>query len=86
MEEFLRKFIQLNGVGAKVVIEHCLFDRQAFLCDALQTINDDERVGLVLKGQNIFMYKQNVKVAEIQDNMYKVSDGRLEITINVNKL
>lgn len=86
MQQFMRKFTQLNGVEAKVVIEHCLFDRQAFLCDALQTINDDERIGLVLKEKNIFMDKQNVKVVEMQGNVYKVSDGRLTITINVNKL
>lgn len=84
MQEFMRKFTQLNGNMAKVILEHCLFDRQAFLCEKLQTINDDERIGLVLKGGQIFMYKQNVKVAEIQGNVYTISDGRL--TIIVNKL
>lgn len=86
MEEFMRKFIQLNGVEAKVVLEHCLFDRQTFLCDELQTINDDKRVGVVLKDREIFMYKQDVKVTEVYDNMYMISDGRLKIEINVNKL
>lgn len=84
MQEFMRKFTQLNGVKAKVLIEHCLFDKQVFSCDELQTINDDERIGLILKGREIFMYKQNVKVAEVQGDMYTVSDGRL--TIFVNKL
>lgn len=84
MQEFVRKFIQLNGIGAKVILEHCLFDRQVFICDKLQTINDDERIGLVLKGQEVFLYKQNVKVAEMQGDMYTISDGRL--TIIVNKL
>ena len=80
----MRKFKQLNEVEAKVILEHCLFDRQAFLCDELQTINDDERVGLILKSRQIFMYKQNVKVAEVSDDVYTLSDGRL--TIIVNKL
>ena len=84
MQEFMRKFTQLNGAMASVLLEHCLFDRQVFSCDELQTINDDERIGLILKDRNICMYKQNVKVAEIHGNMYTVSDGRL--TINVNKL
>lgn len=84
MQQFMRKFEQLNGKEAKIVIEHCLFDNQRFYCRQLQTINDDERVGLVLKGGQIFMYKRNVKVAEVQGNVYKVSDGRL--TIIVNKL
>jgi hypothetical protein len=84
MQRFVRKFEQLNEVKAKVILEHLLFDGQVFLCDKLQTINDDERIGLVLKGGQIFMYKRNVKVAEVQGDMYRVSDGRL--TIIVNKL
>ena len=84
MAEFLRKFEQLNGVEAKVIIEHCLFDKQRFYCRQLQTINDDERIGVILKDRGIYMYKQNVKVAEIQGDTYRVSDGRL--TIIVNKL
>jgi hypothetical protein len=81
MQRFVRKFEQLNGVKAKVVLEHLLFDGQVFLCDKLQTINDDERIGLILKGGQIFMYKRNVKVAEVSEKMYKISDGRLTMTI-----
>ena len=84
MEQVMRKFQQLNGVEAKVIIEHCLFDKQRFYCRQLQTINDDKRIGLILKDQPIFMYKQNVKVAEVQGDEYRASDGRL--TIIVNKL
>lgn len=85
MQQFMRKFEQLNGVEAKVKIEHCLFDNQRFYCRQLQTINDN-RIGVLLKGHEIFMYKQDVKVAEVQDGVYTLSDGRLTITINVNKL
>ena len=84
MQQFMRKFTQLNGVKAKVLLEHCLFNKQVFFCDELETINDDERIGLMLKGRAIFMYKQNVKVAEVHGNTYTISDGRL--TIIVNKL
>ena len=82
MEQFMRKFQQLNGVEAKVRIEHCLFDNQRFYCRQLQTINDDKRIGLMLKDRAIYMYKQNVKVAEVQGSTYKVSDGRLKIIVN----
>ena len=84
MQNFMRKFRQLNGVKAKVLVEHCLFDKQVFVCDELETINDDERIGVMIKGRAIFMYKQNVKVAEVQGGTYTISDGRL--TIIVNKL
>lgn len=84
MQKIMRKFEQLNGVEAKVIIEHCLFDKQRFYCRQLQTINDDERIGVILKDREIFVYKQDVKVAEVQGDTYKVSDGRL--TLIVNKL
>lgn len=86
MEEFMRKFTQLNGAEAKVVLEHCLFDNQRFYCRQLQTINDDEMIGVLLRDNAIFMYKPDVKVAEVQDNTYTISDGRLTIKIIVNKL
>lgn len=81
MEEFLRKFTQLNGKKVRVVLEHCLFDDQVFYCDELQTINDNERIGAVLKEREIFVDKPNVKVAEERNSMYVVSDGRLTITV-----
>ena len=81
MEEFLRKFTQLNGVEAEVILEHVLFDSQRFICPSLKTISDDEKVGVLLRSHKIFMYKQNLKVAEVQDNVYKMSDGRLTITV-----
>ena len=84
MQQFMRKFEQLNGIEAKVIMEHCLFDNQRFYCRQLQTINDDEKIGVLLKGHAIFMYKQNVKVAEVSGDTYTLSDGRL--TIIVNKL
>ena len=82
MQQFMRKFEQLNGVEAKVVLEHCLFDRQRFYCRQLQTINDDARIGVVLKNHEIYVDKQNVKVAEVRDDKYTLSDGRLTIIVN----
>lgn len=81
MQEVLRKFTQLDGVEAEVVIEHCLFDKQRFICPSLKTIDDGERIGLLLRGHKIFMYKQDIKVAEVQDSTYTMSDGRLAIIV-----
>ena len=86
MQEFMRKFIQLNGVAAKIILDHCLFDRQVFYCDELQTIDDCDEIGLIIKNRKIFMYKSNVKVAEVHDGTYTMSDGRLKIEIIVNKM
>lgn len=81
MEEFMRKFAQLNGLEGRIILEHCLFDGQRFYCRQMQTINDDKRIGVVLKGHEIFMYKQDVMVAEVNDDEYILSDGKMTITI-----
>lgn len=85
MEEFMRKFAQLNGEEVKIILEHCLFDNQRFYCRKLQTINDDDRIGVFLRDHEIFVYKRNVKVVETHDDTYIISDGRLKISIICKK-
>jgi hypothetical protein len=85
MEEFIRKFTQLDGKMARVILDHCLFDRQVFYCDELQTINDEERIGVVIKERLIYVDKQHIKTMEIHDDKYEISDDRLTISVNVNK-
>lgn len=85
MEEFMRKFTQLNGIEAEVILEHCLFDKQKFICPSLKTIDDDKRVGILLRSHEIFLYKQDVKNAEICGYTYTISDGRLKISIICKK-
>lgn len=82
MQEFMRKFTQLDGLKVKVLLEHCLFDKQLFYCDKLQTINDNERVGVNLMGREIFLYKQDIKIVEAQSDIYMISDGRMGIIVN----
>lgn len=85
MQEFMREFTQLDGKMGKVVLNHCLFGKQVFYCDKLQTISDDKRVGLILKNQSIYVDKSKMRVVEVKDNTYEVSDDRLTITVIVNK-
>ncbi len=82
MQEFMRQFAQLNGVEARVVLKHSLFDGQRFYCRRLQTINDNKRIGVLIKNHEIFMDKQDVKVAEVNNDEYILSDGKITITIN----
>ena len=73
--------MQLNGVKAQILLEHHLFGRQCFDCDKLQTVNNDEKIGVVLKGQEKYINKHDVKVAEVTNDTYVLSDGRMTITI-----
>ena len=67
------------------MLEHCLFDKQVFYCEELYVIDDDERIGVRIKGNDIFIYKKELKLFKAIDNMYMLSDGRLTITI-INKM
>ena len=85
MQEFMRKFEQLNGKMAKVILDHCMFGKQIIYCDNLQTINDDKRAGLVLKNQSIYVDKRHLKELSIDGDKYTMSDDRFTIIVNVNK-
>lgn len=86
MQQFMRKFEILNGSTTKILLEHCLFGKQVHYCDCTQIVNDAERLGIVIKGQEIFLYKQHIILAKTHDNLFIFSDGKLQITIIVNKL
>ena len=83
--EFFEKWDKLENLKAKVLLKHSLFGRQMHNCDSIRIINDD-RLGLVLKGQEIFMSKKDIVYTDTDDGMYTVSDGKLTITLFVNKL
>lgn len=83
--EFFEKWDKLENCKAKILLKHSLFGRQMHNCDSLKAINDN-RLGLILKGQEIFVDKQDIVKAELSDGIYTVSDGKLTITVFVNKL
>lgn len=83
--KFFEKWDKLENLKAKVILKHSLFGRQMHDCESLQIINDS-RLGLVLKGQEIFVDKLKIVQTITDDEMYLVSDGRLTITVIVNKV
>ena len=84
--KFFEKWDKLENLKAKILLKHILFGRQMHSCDSLHTINDDDRLGLVLKGQEIFVNKPDIIYTDMDDGMYTISDGRLSITVFVSKL
>ena len=83
--KFFEQWDKLENLKAKVLLKHSLFGRQMHNCDAVQIINDD-RIGLVLKGQEIFVDKHEIVHTAVSNGMYTVSDEKLVITVFVNKL
>lgn len=76
---------KLQNKNCRVVINHALFDKQQYDCDMLQIINDEHRIGVVIKGRELFVYKKDVIDFAMYDNVCTVKDRMLTITI-VNKM
>ena len=79
------KWNELKGKKCLVVIKHVLFDKQQYECEALQVVNDEERIGVVIKGRELFVYKQYVNNFIVRGDAYMIEDGMMTITI-VNKM
>ena len=79
------KWDKLANKNCMVVINHALFDEQKYDCDMLQIINDEHRIGVVIKNKELFVYKQEVEDFWVYDNAYTVKDKMMKITI-VNKM
>lgn len=79
------KWDQLENKNCRVIINHALFDAQQYDCDMLQIINDEHIIGVVIKGRELFVYKQDVMDFFICDNVYTVKDKMTTIAI-VNKM
>ena len=75
------QFKELEHSEATVVLEHKLFGTQKFDVDELHIIDDDERAGIVLKNQEIFIYKKDIQFFKYNDT-YILADKRLKIIVN----
>lgn len=76
----------LQKLQGTVVLNHLLFGEQTYICDELTIVNDHERIGIVVKGKELFVCKQKVVEFCIKGNTYTVGDDMLKINVIVNKL
>ncbi len=81
MERFVRKFMQLNGKLATITLEHCWFDKQRFVVQELKPIYDNERLGLVLHGQDVFVLTNRLREVELDEHTVMFADDKLKILI-----
>ena len=86
MRKFSEKFKKIEHCKGKVILEHKLFDRQIHHCESLHIINDNSRIGLIIKNQHIYIDKPSVKFVRNRGNIFTMSDDMMNITIIVNKL
>jgi hypothetical protein len=76
---------QLQNKKGRMIVEHALFGAQTYACDDIKIVND-ERVGVTIKGSDLFVRKENIKSFEVKDNEYVVEDEMLAIRVIVNKV
>lgn len=81
MREFAENFAELNNTKVKVLIKHILWGKEKYYIDKLKIIDDDNEIGVIIKGHRIFMYKHNVQKCDIDGNVYMATDGRMEIIV-----
>jgi hypothetical protein len=79
------KWDELEGKKCLVVIKHVLFDKQKYICDRLQIINDEHRLGVKIKGKDLFVYKSEMLDHTVNDKVYMAKDKWMQISI-VNKM
>ena len=76
---------QLQNKCGRVIVEHALFGGQAYACDSIKIVNDD-RVGVTIKGNDLFVRKESIKTFSVNGNEYVVEDEMLTIRVIVNKM
>ena len=76
----------LQKLQGKVVLKHLLFGEQTYICDDLTIVNDNDKIGVVVKGKELFVHKQKVVEFCVKGNTYTIGDDMLEINVIVNKL
>ncbi len=81
MGELIRKFTQLNGHTATIILKHRLFDKQEFKIQEVNVFEDKEHLGLILKGQAVFIYKDRLRSVEMREGFVEFSDDKLKILI-----
>ena len=75
------KFMQLNGQVAEITLEHCWFGKQKFKVEQVNVIEDDKRLGVILCGQEKFIYKNQLCEVEMDERMIMFADNKLKISI-----
>ena len=82
----LEKWNGMQNLLGTVMLKHVLFGETVYECDALQVINDGDRLGVVVKGRELFVYIDKLRGLAIDEDTYFAEDNMLQIMVIVNKV
>lgn len=74
MENLLKT---IKNSKVKIILSHRLFGDQKFIVENFSPILDEHRIGVTIKGKDIFIYKKDI----IKEDYCSVSDRNLTIKI-----
>lgn len=84
MTEFINYFLKIDGMRGKILINHNLFGQKIYRCEKINIINDDDKIGVRLMGQDLYILKKDIKLSKVSDKMIVLADDMTQFTIIVN--
>ena len=84
--EFYVQAENLNRRSGVIIVEHRLWGKQTYKVEELEVINDNDRLGVCIHGCEIYLYKPEIILYNVNENTYVVADKNVQITIIVNNM
>lgn len=80
IKELVDVLKNINGENVWIHIKHDLYGDQNLKC-AFQLLSDEERIGFLIGGQEIYIEKNRIKNIGVQDNLFYFADDLMCIKI-----
>lgn len=81
--EFIEKFNALNNMIANVDIKHLLYGLQKIKRCVLHPFIDEERIGLKINGEDIYIEAKELRGVGVGNNKYIIKSELMEISIKL---
>jgi len=86
VEAFIQSLVNIHNKTGLIHTYHKLFGSKQYKCEKLKIIDDDLRLGIKVKGKDIYIPKQEIKIYSHEGSVFSFSSENQIIAINVNKL
>lgn len=78
---FIEVWRTLEGANVKIDLQHRIFGSQQVFIENLHIIEDDNRIGVRVKDQEIYLKKEEIISTEICDNKYIILSKNMKIVV-----
>ena len=81
--EFIERFSKFDNTKACVRIQHALYGTQKANGILIQTLLDEERVGIIIDGEEKYIYLDEIVDIGIKDNECHIKSDVMEISLQL---